>query len=760
MLSWRKDSGAKGDADKFAASSAAPSPSGSKPAAAAPSRASNPQSASDLTADGGELEHPRHQLGSILVQEGVITQAQLDEALAKKEREGGFLGQMLVDLKFIHRETLISFLVKQCKIPHLSLLDYQFNEELFKYISKETCLKHNLLPIDRLGKILTVAMVDPLDSDALEAVRTACPELKIKPILCDWYHYETVARRVLEKHVDRGEETASSFGLTERPKTQAPKPAESAAGKAPAVERPAVAPAPSSRPQEPGRTAAPAAPSAPSESHVSSDDIAAAARESAREAVNEAMTVMVDAVRSAMPAQAASSGPSAEMLAAAVGESVREAMHEMIGLLDERIQSSAPAAAAGLSAEELAAAMKSAIQEASASIGGVRSNASGGAAHAGPSVEDLAAAVGESVRAAMHDVVSLMDERIHKASATPVSRSAEAEIAALEQAREALATQEARLHEVVNAASQAAKSVETAALESAQQRGKLEDERRRKHATVTPLNKAERDALAALESPVAYAPEDDRMHAALASEQPLEGYTFEGYIVSKANSFTVAMGKAVAEKPGSEYNPFFLYGDVGIGKTHLINAIGNHILNVEPNRRVGYVSSSRFASALGDAIQEHALGAFRENYCHWDVLILDDIQFMGGRVEAQEEFFHIFNALHQEGRQIIIAGDKPPDQLGQLEKRLVSRFAGGIVASLRPPEWETRMAILRRQAKDSKVKVPEEVLSLIATRVPNDIRKMSGSLRKVAAFASLVGQEVTCDMATEILSHLGLSEVA
>jgi chromosomal replication initiator protein len=175
---------------------------------------------------------------------------------------------------------------------------------------------------------------------------------------------------------------------------------------------------------------------------------------------------------------------------------------------------------------------------------------------------------------------------------------------------------------------------------------------------------------------------------------------------------------------------------------------------------VGYVSASHFARRLLDAVRENAIDAFRDNYCHWDVLILDDIQFLGGRVEAQEEFFHIFNVLHQQGRQIIIASDKAPDRLGLLEQRLVSRFAGGIVAELKPPEWETRLKILHRQASEAGADLSDEVLSLIATRVSNDVRKMNGALRKVLAYAKLVGKDLNSESAEEILRHLGVSEAA
>ncbi len=175
---------------------------------------------------------------------------------------------------------------------------------------------------------------------------------------------------------------------------------------------------------------------------------------------------------------------------------------------------------------------------------------------------------------------------------------------------------------------------------------------------------------------------------------------------------------------------------------------------------MGYVSASQFARRLAEATRDDAIDDFRDNYCHWDVLILDDIQFLGGRVEAQEEFFHIFNVLQQQNRQIIIAADKPPDRLGLLEQRLVSRFASGIVAQLKAPEMESRTKILRQAVAEAQAKTPEEVLSLIAMRVAHDVRKMTGCLRKVIAFARLVGQDMNCELADEILNHLGAEEAA
>ena len=287
-----------------------------------------------------------------------------------------------------------------------------------------------------------------------------------------------------------------------------------------------------------------------------------------------------------------------------------------------------------------------------------------------------------------------------------------------------------------------------------------EKAKRIKHASVSSFDVLKRKPQVTTGSPEQRMDADERVLAAMTSDRLIRGFTFLNYVDGKSNQFTCKLCKAVAANPGGEFNPFFLYGDVGLGKTHLINAIGTALFERDPDLRTGYVSSSRFASRLADAIRDQAVDVFRQNYCHWDMLILDDIQFLGGRVEAQEEFFHIFNVLQEQGRQIIIAGDRSPDRLGLLEQRLVSRFDGGIVASVKPPEWEARMVILKQQLKQGKTRVSDEVLSLIATRVTNDVRKMNGSLRKIVAYAELVGANVTCEMATEILSHLGVEEAA
>ncbi|MCX5757391.1 MAG: DnaA/Hda family protein, partial [Candidatus Hydrogenedentes bacterium] len=280
--------------------------------------------------------------------------------------------------------------------------------------------------------------------------------------------------------------------------------------------------------------------------------------------------------------------------------------------------------------------------------------------------------------------------------------------------------------------------------------------KRRKHASVSTFVPAR----AGIEGFEARLESDEHVLAALNSDRLLGEFRFDSFVVGKGNVFTVKLCRAVAGQPGGDYNPFFIYGEVGLGKTHLVNAIGNAIAEAQPDARIGYVSSSRFATRLVEAVRDGAADAFRANYCHWDVLILDDIQFLGGRVDAQEEFFNIFNVLQQQHRQIIIAGDKPPDRLGMLEQRLISRFSGGIVANVRPPEFDARVAILKKQMAQGGAALSDEILALVATRVTHDMRKMIGALRKILAYANLLEGKVSCETANDILLQLGIDEAA
>lgn len=222
-------------------------------------------------------------------------------------------------------------------------------------------------------------------------------------------------------------------------------------------------------------------------------------------------------------------------------------------------------------------------------------------------------------------------------------------------------------------------------------------------------------------------------------------YTFDSFVVGSSNNFAHAAAQAVADEPGKAYNPLFIYGGVGLGKTHLMHAIGHRILDNDPNAKIIYITSETFTNDLIQSIQENSRVQFRNKYRTADVLIIDDIQFLISKDRTQEEFFNTFNALHSFGKQIIISSDKAPKDLINLEARLVSRFEGGLVADIQPPDLETRVAILKRKAQSEHVEISEDVLTLIAEKVNSNIRQLEGSLIRVIAFARLTKKPI--DMA-------------
>jgi len=229
-------------------------------------------------------------------------------------------------------------------------------------------------------------------------------------------------------------------------------------------------------------------------------------------------------------------------------------------------------------------------------------------------------------------------------------------------------------------------------------------------------------------------------------------YTFENFVVGASNRLAHAASLAVAEKPAQAYNPLFLYGGVGLGKTHLLHAIGN--LCHQRGLQVLYVSSEEFTNDLINAIRGHTTQAFREKYRRIDVLLVDDIQFIAGKESTQEEFFHTFNTLHGQDKQIVISSDRPPKALVTLEERLCSRFEWGLTADIQPPDLETRQAILRAKADRIGSKMPNEMLELIARRVQSNIRELEGALTRVAAFADLSGLPLTPQLVETALADL------
>ena len=230
--------------------------------------------------------------------------------------------------------------------------------------------------------------------------------------------------------------------------------------------------------------------------------------------------------------------------------------------------------------------------------------------------------------------------------------------------------------------------------------------------------------------------------------------TFEAFVVGSNNNFAYAAALAVAQAPGKSYNPLFLYGGVGLGKTHLLHAIGHYVATHKRGARAAYISSEKFTNEYIDGIQNNQLAKFRKKYRQTDVLLIDDIQFLSGKERIQEEFFHTFNALHEAHRQIVLTCDRPASEIQNLEQRLVSRFEWGLVTDLQPPDGEMRLAILRKKAQLMGVELPEEIMSFLANRIRTNIRRLEGALIRVASFASLTGKTLSIEVVEGLLREI------
>lgn len=230
-------------------------------------------------------------------------------------------------------------------------------------------------------------------------------------------------------------------------------------------------------------------------------------------------------------------------------------------------------------------------------------------------------------------------------------------------------------------------------------------------------------------------------------------YIFETFVVGPRNQFAHAAALAVAESPSKSYNPLFIYGGVGLGKTHLMHAIGHYVMEHSPDANVQYLSSEKFTNEFINSIRDNKTEEFRNKYRNVDVLLIDDIQFLAGKEQTQEEFFHTFNTLHDESKQIVISSDRPPKEIPTLEDRLRSRFEWGLITDITPPDLETRIAILRKKAKADGLEVPNEVMIYIANQINTNIRQLEGALIRVVAYSSLVNKDIDADLAAEALKH-------
>lgn len=259
------------------------------------------------------------------------------------------------------------------------------------------------------------------------------------------------------------------------------------------------------------------------------------------------------------------------------------------------------------------------------------------------------------------------------------------------------------------------------------------------------LNKNTQQKLTSIEK--SFAPTDKNIHL-----NPR--FLFENFVVGPSNRFAFAAAQAVAENPAKSYNPFFIYGPVGLGKTHLMQAITHEAQRKNPSLKICYLSSEQFTNELINSIRHHSSEAFRQKYRNVDILLIDDIHFIAGKVSTQEEFFHTFNTLHDHHKQIIICSDRPPKEIANLEERLVSRFAWGLITDIQPPDYETRVAILRKKLELESVVVPDDVVLFIAQEIKTNIRELEGALIRVVAYALLEDKSITLAVAKQVLKDM------
>ncbi|MFZ0915174.1 MAG: chromosomal replication initiator protein DnaA [Candidatus Korobacteraceae bacterium] len=284
------------------------------------------------------------------------------------------------------------------------------------------------------------------------------------------------------------------------------------------------------------------------------------------------------------------------------------------------------------------------------------------------------------------------------------------------------------------------------------------EEEPQKKAKVIAAERVHNESAASLEKPLASPAQQQRFDWDGAAQLNPK-YTFDDFVTGAGNQFAHAAARAVGERPSKAYNPLFLYGGVGMGKTHLMQAIGHEIKKRQPEKSICYVSSERFTNDMINALRYSKMTGFRDKYRNMDVLLVDDIQFLVNKERTQEEFFHTFNALHEGMRQIVIASDRPPKELAEIEDRLRSRFEWGLIADIQPPDLETKVAILQKKAETDQVMLPTEVALFIASNIRSNVRELEGALIRVLAYSSLTGGEINLQTTQEVLKNLIDSQI-
>lgn len=253
-------------------------------------------------------------------------------------------------------------------------------------------------------------------------------------------------------------------------------------------------------------------------------------------------------------------------------------------------------------------------------------------------------------------------------------------------------------------------------------------------------------------APILHDPSKRELSYSLSSLNPQ--YSFHNFVVGSSNQFAHAASLAVAEQPSKAYNPLFVYGGVGLGKTHLMHAIGNFIYSRNPGLKMNYISSEKFVNELINGLRHDKMMEFRNRYRSVDVLLVDDIQFIAGKDSTQQEFFHTFNTLYESRKQIVISSDRFPKDIPTLEERLRSRFEWGLIADIQPPDLETKVAILNRKSEERGINIPQEVSLYISSRIKSNIRELEGALIRISAFSSLTGSPITAGLAEEVLKEM------